>query len=269
MCIQMNLLQQRLSEVRSLGQKALIPFVTAGDPDLESLPEILTTLARAGATAIEIGIPFSDPIADGPTIQASSQRALEKGVRTQDVLDTLKKWENPGVPIILMGYYNPLLRMGLTEFAKRARSAGAMGMIVCDLTPDESGPWVEAAHGEGLDTIFLVAPTSTERRIDDVAKVATGFVYAVSRTGVTGAAAENGNADVQSLVDQVKSRTNVPVMIGFGISTPEHVKTMSTISDGVIVGSSLVDRIARSWNQGAGASDIQEYVRSLVDSTKH
>lgn len=266
MCIHMNLLQQRLCEVRSLGRKSVIPFVTAGDPSLDSLPAILDMLAEAGATAIEVGIPFSDPIADGPTIQASSQRALERGVRPSDVLTALASWQNPGVPLILMGYYNPILRMGLDSFAIRAKEAGAHAVIVCDLTPEEAGPWSAAAQSAGLDTIFLVAPTSTEARLDDVARASTGFVYAVSRTGVTGAASQGGSPEIEGLIQKVRDRTEVPVLVGFGISSPEHVTAMCSISDGVIVGSSLVQRLASDWNGGAGRAEILAYVKSLVEA---
>lgn len=248
-----------------VGRKKLVCFVTAGDPSLEDLPGILSALEEGGADLIEVGLPFSDPIADGPTIQASSQRALDRGVTPGAVLDSLAGCK-VRVPIILMGYYNPILRMGLDEFARRARQAGASGTIVSDLTPEESGPWIEASQRHGLDTVFLAAPTSTDARLDEVCRRSTGFVYAVSRTGVTGAS-NQAPPEVEQLVSRIKARTQTPVYVGFGISQPAHVQAVCRFADGAVVGSFLVDFIHREWIGGAGRDQIRDAVRALKAAT--
>ncbi|MBX3096814.1 MAG: tryptophan synthase subunit alpha [Fimbriimonadaceae bacterium] len=260
----MSLLAKRFEELRSRGEKALIPYVTAGDPALSELPAILEALTDGGADAIEIGLPFSDPIADGPVIQAASQRALDRGTTTQGVLDAIAGFDR--VPLILMGYMNPIMRMGLGGFASAACSAGVSGVIVCDLTPEESDDWVAVCRSMDLDTIFLAAPTSTDARLDEVVRRCAGFVYAVSRTGVTGAESAVP-PDVSSLVSRLKARTQVPVCVGFGISTPEHVRMVREVADGAVVGSSLVRLIAESWASGAGRERLVDTVAGLKGST--
>ncbi|RYG31429.1 tryptophan synthase subunit alpha, partial [bacterium] len=182
----MSALSARFDSLRSRGEKALVVFLTAGDQPLDQLPEILGALEEGGADVIEVGIPFSDPFGEGPTIQASSQRALEHGASPAAILKAMSQ-THLQVPLVTMGYYNTVLRVGLGRFAEMAHEAGSSGTIVSDLVPDEADAWREASAGQGLDTIFLVAPTSTDRRIEQVSKGSTGFVYIVSRTGVTGA----------------------------------------------------------------------------------
>ncbi|MBS1718535.1 MAG: tryptophan synthase subunit alpha [Armatimonadetes bacterium] len=259
-------IQDRFSKLRGLGEKALVLFVTAGDPPLAELPAILGALEEGGADLIEIGIPFSDPIADGPTIQASSQRALDRGVNMEGVLSAVKA-ASVSIPIVAMGYLNPILRMGVREAAQRFASASISGTIVSDLTPEEGADWIKASRDQMLDTIFLAAPTSTDARLDLVCKDSTGFVYAVSRTGVTG----TGSAvpsDVLSLVTRIKERTQLPVCVGFGISKPEHVRMVCGAADGAVIGSWLVQWLAANWQGGAGRAALIEQIRELKAATR-
>ena len=260
------MLSATFDALRSKHEKALVLFVTAGDPSLDELPEILAALTEGGADVIELGLPFSDPIADGPTIQASSQRALDRGVTPSAVLAKLAEC-SVRVPIVLMGYFNPILRKGLPEFAQAAKAAGASATIVSDLTPEESDDWIEVSRSNNLDTIFLAAPTSTDERLDAVCSRSSGFVYAVSRTGVTGAQSSVPE-DVPALVGRLKERTQVPVCVGFGISTPDHVRSVARVADGVVVGSWLVTKLAELWDHGNGRSDLVQQIRALKDATK-
>jgi tryptophan synthase alpha chain len=263
----MNRLADHFDGLRAKQERALIVFVTAGDPSLDQLPAILETLTEAGADAIEVGIPFSDPFGEGPTIQASSYRSLERGTTPFSVLDSLGKVSLP-IPLLTMGYYNPLLAVGLERFAQASAEAGVSGTIVSDLVPDEAESWVAASRHHGLDTVFLVAPTSTDQRVDDVCRTSTGFVYAVSRTGVTGA--ENAvPPEVGDLVDRVRAKTSTPICVGFGISRPEHVAMVTARADGAVVGSSLVQLLHDEWNQGRGAETVKRYVASLKEATWH
>lgn len=247
------------------GEKALVLFVTAGDPPLAELPCVLACLEDGGADIIEIGIPFSDPIADGTTIQASSQRALDRGVTPAAALEALGGC-SLSVPVVLMGYYNPVLRMRPGNFATTAKMAGAAGTIISDLAPEEAGPWIKESRQAGLDTIFLVAPTSTDERIALACRHSTGFVYAVSRTGVTGST-EAMPAEVEDLARRVKACTQTPVCVGFGISKPEHVRAVCGTADGAVVGSWLVDLLAREWDGGKGAKGIGDAIRELKAAT--
>jgi tryptophan synthase alpha chain len=255
----------KFAELASRGEKALVLFVTAGDPSLEELPVILDTLVEGGADLIEVGIPFSDPIADGPTIQASSQRSLDSGVTPASVYQTLSKWE-PRRPLIAMGYYNSLLRVGLGNAARQLKDAHFSGTIISDLTPEESTDWARASWESGLDNIFLAAPTSTDERLDEVCRRASGFVYAVSRTGVTNAAVAVP-PEAQDLVRRVKARSDLPVCVGFGISKPEHVRMVCEVADGAVIGSWLVDLVASSWDGGNGKDEIVSRLRELKAAT--
>lgn len=251
--------------LRARGERALVLFVTAGDPSLDQLPEILSALEEGGADLIEVGIPFSDPIADGPIIQASSQRALDHGVTPKAVLQTLARVK-VNVPMITMGYYNTALRLGLESFTSQLREAGVSGSIITDLTPEEADDWRTESQAVGLDTIFLAAPTSTDARLDLVCKSSSGFVYAVSRTGVTGSASAVPN-EVSDLVRKIKVRTNLPVCVGFGISKPEHVKMVCEVADGAVIGSWLVDYLYKNWNDGKGRADLIAKIRALKMAT--
>lgn len=243
----------------------MVVFVTAGDQPLSELPALIDALVEGGADVVEVGIPFSDPFGEGPTIQASSQRALDAGATPAAILDAVAK-VTADVPMVPMGYYNPLLRFGLEEFAARAAAAGCSGTIISDLVPDEAENWAAASAAHGLSTIFLAAPTSTAQRIDEVAALSTGFVYAVSRTGVTGA--ENAvPPDVRTLVERIRAKTDRPICVGFGISTPEHVRMVCEVADGAVVGSALVSLLHREWSGGAGRAKVVDFVRQLKAAT--
>ncbi|MBL8068080.1 MAG: tryptophan synthase subunit alpha [Armatimonadetes bacterium] len=259
-------LSERFTSLRQRNEAALILFVTAGDPTLEDLPEITSALQGAGADVIEIGIPFTDPIADGPVIQASSQRALDRGVTPGMVLESLGRC-TLDIPVVLMGYYNPALSWGLGRFANSAKAAGASATIMCDLIPEEAGDWVAASSEAGLDTVFLAAPTSTPQRRQVVCEAATGFIYAVSRMGVTGSGVEMGESTA-GLVADLKSRTSTPVCVGFGISTPDHVRQVSGYADGAIIGSWLVERLTRDWADPVSRNGLLEDVRKLKEATR-
>jgi len=258
-------LHDRFRELSARNEKALVLFFTAGDQPLSELPGIVDALAEGGADVIEIGIPFSDPFGEGPTIQASSQRALDRGASARQILDAVGK-VTATIPIVTMGYYNPILRFGLSEFAQTSADAGASGTIVSDLVPDEAEAWAAASASAGIDTIFLVAPTSTEQRIQEVAERTTGFVYAVSRTGVTGAESQVP-PEVRDLVGRIKEKTDKPVCVGFGISKPEHVRMVCEVADGAVVGSFLVNLLHDKWNGGAGRSEVVAAVRELKAAT--
>lgn len=255
----------KFDELRAKKEKALVVFVTAGDPNLDQLPAIVSAIQDGGADIIELGVPFSDPIADGPVIQAASQRALEAGTTPKGVLEALKQCDLK-VPIVLMGYYNPVLRYGLDAIARASRDAGANGTIVCDLTPEEAIPWIEASREHGLDNIFLGAPTSTDERIEQVAKSSTGFVYAVSRTGVTGTGSTLSHS-AEGLVRRIRLHTDTPICVGFGVSTPDHVREVCGFADGAVVGSSIVKLIESNWNGGEGRDSLFRFVRSLKEAT--
>lgn len=238
-------------------------FLTGGDQPLEELPELVETLAGAGADVVEVGIPFSDPFGEGVTIQGSSQRALDNGATPRSILAAIKACK-ASIPVVTMGYYNPILRFGLEEFAQASKDSGSFGTIVSDLVPDEAEEWCEASTKAGISTIFLVAPTSTEARIQEVAKRSTGFVYVVSRTGVTGA--ENQvPSDVSDLVRKVKTLTDKPVCVGFGISKPEHVRMVCEVADGAVVGSALVSLLHECWPKDK--QRVVQFVRSLKEAT--
>jgi len=254
----------RFEALRAKEEKALVLFLTAGDQPLQDLPSILETLTEGGADLIEIGIPFSDPFGEGPTIQASSQRALDRGATPGAILEAVSRYESP-VPLITMGYYNTYLRLGLERVAKDSAAAGISGAILSDLVPDEGDAWGRVAEANGLDTIYLAAPTSTEQRIEEVCRRSTGFIYAVSRTGVTGTQSDVP-PEVGELVSRIKDKTSKPVCVGFGISKPAHVRLVCEVADGAVVGSSLVELLNGEWPNGR--SKILEFVRELKRATK-
>ncbi|MBV9848101.1 MAG: tryptophan synthase subunit alpha [Armatimonadetes bacterium] len=257
-------LDQTFAHLRAKNEGALVTFLTAGDPSVEHTADLVALLADSGADIIELGIPYSDPLADGPSIQASSLRALERGVTPPQVLDMVRQArERSDIPLVLMTSYNLVLRHGLERFALEAHDAGADGAILTDLPPEEAGHWKQAADVRGLATIFLVAPTSTPARIRMAADSATGFVYCVSRTGVTGARAEMA-AELREFLSQVRTATDKPLCVGFGISTPEHVREVVGMADGAVIGSALVDFL----HHNADNPDQDAALRALVGSWK-
>ena len=263
----MSAIDAAFAELATRSEKALVLFVTAGDPSLEELPSILRCLEDSGADVLEIGIPFSDPIADGPSIQASSQRALDRGVNPRRVLEAVHS-SGVQVPLIGMGYFNTAVRWGEEKFARDMKEAGFSGSIMCDLTPDYAESWIAASRAADLDTVFLTAPTSTEERLRLAAETSRGFVYAVSRTGVTGAGSSAASPSPQAMVETIKSFTATPVCVGFGIQQPDDVKSICEYADGAIIGSWLVNKLASDWNNGQGANEIAAQVRNLKAATR-
>ncbi len=245
------------AELKEKKEKALITFITAGDPDLPTTRKIILELVDKGADIIELGIPFSDPMADGPTIQMASERALASGTTTGKVLALVKEVRAEGctAPIVLFGYYNPIFVYGLKRFAKDARRAGADGVLIVDLPPEESGDFKDALEDQGLDFVYLLTPTSDAFRIKLVASRASGFVYYVSVAGVTGARKKLATS-LQAAVKRVKAGVDLPVGVGFGISTPEQAKAAAKGAEGVIVGSAIVNIIAKHGDKKNSTSKV-------------
>ncbi|HET9314742.1 MAG TPA: tryptophan synthase subunit alpha [Vicinamibacteria bacterium] len=236
----MTRIRERFDVLRCSGRKAFVAFLTAGDPSPDRTVLAALELGRAGVDVLELGVPFSDPVADGPVIQRSSERALGRGVTLATVLDVVRRIrEKSAMPLLIFSYLNPLLRPGLARVAREAREAGVDGFLVTDLPPEEAGDWIVLARETELDTVFLAAPTSPDERLRRVAEASRGFIYAISRTGVTGER-EALSPDAAPLVDRLRSLTREPVVLGFGISTPEQVASAAAAADGVVVGSALV-----------------------------
>ena len=246
--------------LKQQGHKGLIPYITAGDPDLATTEQLLIALSRAGATLIELGVPFSDPMADGPVIQRASERALQHSFGLQDILDAAARARTQiDTPIILFSYYNPLLQFGLRRLARSVKDAGVDGVLVTDLTPEESGEFEAELRAHDLDMIFLVAPTSTDERLRLVAEHASGFIYAVSRAGVTGTR-KTVSAEAEKLVERVRKFSSLPVAVGFGISNAAQVEDVHRYADAAVVGSAIVAEMERS----ASAPDLVERIGSFM-----
>jgi tryptophan synthase alpha chain len=247
---------------RAQGRAAFIAYITAGDPSLAATPGIAATLERGGVDLIELGVPFSDPIADGPVIQRAAARALAAGATVAGVLEAARRIRaHSEIPILLFTYMNPMLRYGLDALARDARAAGVDGCLLTDLSVEEAAPYVRAMRGAGLDTVFLAAPTSTERRLKLVAEYSTGFVYLVSRTGVTGER-EALSESLEPLIRKMRAATSLPLAAGFGISTPEQAAAVARMADGVVVGSALVRQLETDPN------GLEALVRSLAEGMK-
>lgn len=260
----MNRIDRCFTALKAEGKKALVCFLTCGDPDFGTTEKLVAEIANSGADIVELGVPFSDPLADGPTIQASSFRALQAGATVRGVFSTVKSIrQRLETPIVLMTYFNPVQKYGLERFANDAAAAGADGVILTDLPVEEAEDWKAAADCAGVATIFLLAPTSTKERIAATAKIASGFIYCVSRTGVTGTQNELPT-ELKSLVEGIKSASSVPVVVGFGISRPEHVRQVTQYADGAVVGSALVSVIANAPSPGEAVKQAGEFVKSLT-----
>ncbi|MBI5809575.1 MAG: tryptophan synthase subunit alpha [Deltaproteobacteria bacterium] len=248
------------------GDKALITFITAGDPDIGATKRLVLLLERSGADIIELGIPFSDPMADGPTIQASSERAVKNGTTLSVVLNLVRDIrKKSGIPVVLFGYYNPIFSYGLKKFARDAKAAGVDGVLVVDLPPEEDGELKSELDREGVDLILLLTPTSDDRRMRLVASKANGFIYFVSVTGVTGAR-KNLPTHIPGYIKEIRKYTRLPVAVGFGISTPHQAKEAAAYADAVVVGSALVNVIARdgaSRDRAGLLKDAAMFVSSL------
>lgn len=257
----MSRITSRFAELRAAGKTGLVVYIMAGDPDLDTTRRLILELEQAGADVIELGVPFTDPLADGPSIQAANERALSAGTTLEQILALVKDLRRETqIPILLMTYFNPIFRAGMGRVAAAAKASEVDGMLITDLPPEEAAEWKEIAQGAGLDTIFLLAPTSTAERIRIASRMASGFVYCVSRTGVTGVQAELP-PDLHDLLDRIRAETDQPIAVGFGVSKPEHVRQIGEWCDAAVVGSAVVNLIARDGKESPAA--VGRFVREL------
>jgi tryptophan synthase alpha chain len=261
----MSRIREKFAELkRRSGRGGFIPFITAGDPDLATTELLLIELAAAGADIMELGVPFSDPVADGEVIQRASERALANGTTLRLVLDCVARVRSRiDTPIVLFSYFNPLLQFGEDRLAREAKMAGIDGVLVTDLIPEEAQSWIERLHHNELDPIFLVAPTTSEERLARIAQQARGFIYAISRTGVTGAR-DTLTGDAEILVQHVRAASDLPVAVGFGVSVREQVKEVWRFADAVVIGSAIVRQIETLNGTPDLANRIGDFARSLL-----
>src|SRR5690348_15988959 len=269
-------ISKRFANLRESGELGIVAYITAGDPSLDATLKFVLALAEAGADVIELGIPFSDPLADGPTIQRASERALKSHTTLAQVIGLVREIRKRSeVPIVLFGYYNPVLQMGLERFASSAATAGADGVLITDLTPEESDVYRRILSEHNLDTIFLGAPTSTDDRLAKIAAASSGFLYLISRTGVTGAKDVLPD-DLPALLRRARKITQLPLAVGFGMSLPGHVSDLGGLADAAVVGSALVAEIENATaanpspaNIDAAATALATRVRSLKAAARH
>lgn len=262
----MSAIAATFERCREEKRAAFVPFLVAGDPTLAASEQMFASLAEAGADVLEVGVPFSDPIADGPTIQAAAQRALAGGATLEKILDMIARLRGRGVdePVVLFSYYNPISAYGLERFAEHAAECGVDGVLAVDLPPEEAaGPYLDTLAAHAIDPIFLVAPTSTKERMKQVGRVGSGFVYYVSRAGVTGAR-ETLRRDLKKEVKALRRQVKLPIAVGFGISTPEQVREVAKVADGVVVGSALVTAAGGCRSRKA----FVEKARELAEATR-
>src|SRR5574337_228696 len=262
--MKMNRIDERFHRLRQAGERALMPYLTAGDPDLITTRSLILEFERRGADLLELGVPFSDPLADGVTIQRASQRALRAGTTLTRILEMVRDLRAEcQIPLLLMSYVNPIFHFGFTRFAKEAAAAGVDGLIVPDLPPEEATELIDAATAHDLHTIFLIAPTSRPDRIRTIAAASKGFIYYVSLGGVTGArAALSGDLEVN--LRTIRAVTDLPLAVGFGVSTPEQARMVGRVAEGIIVGSAIVSLL----EQTAGQSDQLQCAGDFVASLK-
>ena len=268
-------ISRRFADLRAAGEMGIVAYITAGDPSLAATEKFVLALAEAGADVIELGVPFSDPLADGPTIQRASERALKSGTQLGGILDLVHGIRvQSDVPLVLFSYYNPVLQMGLERFASSAKAAGADGVLITDLTPEESDEYRRVMAASHLDTIFLAAPTSSDDRLEKISAVSTGFLYLISRTGVTGAK-DVLPEDLPALLRCARSFTNLPIAVGFGISLPGHVSVLGGLADAAVVGSALVSEIEAATKKdssraaiAAAATALSARIRSLKEAAR-
>lgn len=255
---------KKFIELKKAKKKAFIPFITVGDPDLKTTEQLIPILEKSGASMIELGVPFSDPMADGPTIQRANERALKNNIHLTQIFSLVKKIRiQSQIPIILMGYYNPVLQYGLKNFARDCHQSGVDGLIIVDLPVEESQPLKKELKNKPVDLIYLLTPTSEHERIQLVAKHGRGFVYYVSFTGTTGALKLNIQ-DVKKNVARIRSQIKLPINVGFGISTPAHVRSVSSFADGVVVGSAIVKIIEKFGKGKKLLSEIETHVKKMI-----
>ena len=259
----MTRIGQLFDRLRASGDRALIAYLTAGDPSPAATPALVEALEAGGADLIELGVPFSDPIADGPVIQRASERALRAGVSLRTVLDlVLQIRRRSQIPLVIFSYLNPIVRYGFSKFAADFAAAGADGALLTDLSVEEAGPFVAEMRKQNLDTVFLAAPTSTERRLALVAQYSTGFVYLVSRTGVTGEQSAL-SSQVAPLIQRMRAVASLPLAVGFGISRPEHLAELAPLADGVVVGSAFMRLIGEHGKDPALPERLRRYTADL------
>ena len=261
-------ISKRFAELRDAGELGIVAYITAGDPTLDATLRHVLGLAEAGADVIELGVPFSDPLADGPTIQRASERALKSGTTLRGVLDLVRRIrQSSQVPLVLFSYFNPILQFGLEKFAAAAAESGADGVLVTDLTPEESEDYRRILKARGLDTIFLAAPTSTDERLQKIAVCSSGFLYLISRTGVTGAKDALPD-DLPALLRRAHRFTQLPIAVGFGISLPGQVSVLGGLADAAVVGSALVAEIEKATSVDAACAALRARVHSLKDAAR-
>ena len=256
-------ISRQFADLRRTGEMGLVAYLTAGDPSLAATEQFVLALAQASADVIELGVPFSDPVADGPVIQRASERALRSGTTLAGVLSLVKSLRTKTeIPLVLFSYFNPVLQMGLEKFGNAAKAAGADGVLITDLTPEEGEEYRVTMYSHGLDTIFLAAPTSTDERLALIAKASSGFLYLISRTGVTGAKDQLAE-ELPALARRVRRVTELPIAVGFGISQPGHVSVLGGLADAAVVGSALVEEIERAGTVEAATAALAARVKLL------
>src|SRR6266478_6352762 len=266
-------ISRRFAELRESGEMGIVAFITSGDPSFAATLKFVVAMAEAGVDVIELGVPFSDPLADGPTIQRASERALKNGATLARVIDLVREIRKANslaseVPIVLFSYYNPVFQMGLEKFAAAASAAGADGVLITDLTPEESEDYRRIVTAHHLDTVFLGAPTSTDERLQKIAACSSGFLYLISRTGVTGA--KDALADeLPALLRRARGLTQLPIAVGFGISLPGHVSVLGGLADAAVVGSALVSEIENAKSVEAASAALAARIRSLKQAATH
>lgn len=260
----MSRIREKFRELKRSGRGGFIPFITVGDPDLATTERLLIELANSGADIIELGVPFSDPVADGEVIQRASDRALRNGVTVHDALTCAKNVrQRIKVPLVLFSYFNPLLQVGQERLAVAASKAGIDGVLVTDLIPEEAESWTQSLLQHRLDPIFLAAPTTSDNRLARMAEHAAGFIYAVSRAGVTGERDEM-TRDAELLVQRIRSISDLPVAVGFGISSPEQVRAVWRFADAAVVGSAIVNQIEKLGDSAELVERAGDFARSLA-----
>jgi tryptophan synthase alpha chain len=261
-------IQRKFRSLAEAGELGLIAYITAGDPSLQASARIVVAAAEAGADIIELGVPFSDPVADGPVIQRASERALRSGTTLAGVLELVHSLRShTDVPLVLFSYFNPILQMGLQKFAESAASAGADGVLITDLTPEEADEYRATVQAQGLDAIFLAAPTSSDQRLARIATASTGFLYLVSRTGVTGER-EALPEGLPALVRRIRNFTTLPIAVGFGISLPSHVSVLGGIADAAVVGSALMAEVENADSVDSAVAAVASRVRALKNAAR-
>lgn len=256
-------ISQRFAELRQRGELGLVAYITAGDPSIASTESAVLAMAEAGADVIELGVPFSDPVADGPVIQRASDRALRGGTSLASVIELVKGLRaKTSVPLVIFSYFNPVLQYGTEKFANAAAAAGADGVLITDLPPEEAGEFSSMVRSAALDTIFLAAPTSTDERLKKIAECSSGFLYIISRTGVTGAKNDLPE-ELPAFIRRVRTATKLPLAVGFGISLPGHVSVLGGLVDAAVVGSALVSEMENAQSPAEAASAVAAKVRAL------